>query len=950
MPGHTFFGKRQICYTDVTDFTDYQGIGLDPLYKRYESVMSIVKRVVPADYQHFLATPEYDENEDQIAWHINDWIETPQRLTELSGEKRAKYELIKAQTVKAYRESAMNLEGEDLQIYANAIKYINDDCIFCADGKVFLVAWGMTPDLMKHKVTGSVIHVEDVVARHTLTFNVGEHGQLAYKLDHTKLKEAGAVLTADDLPEIVADEGWEFTSWTPNPVGMTVNADMSFTAQYKEEELPPPIPPAAPVPPPFEEEEEQPKFFTCTFDAGDHGMLAGNPQIQKAMGTALSGEEIPLITPQRGWKFIGWDIAPIGLIVNGNQLFTAMYEQDLPWYKRLWSEIAAFFASHKFLKWLLWALLALLILFLVCFFLRSCFFEREINGVVPLKTVTMPDGSVNDDNGVIKNIGGKHGKLPKDDFVAAPAHNKDGSLVPIVKRPGVPNAIGNRLLLFLTDEKDNVDDLAKDFKKAYPGEDYWIIGYDRNVKFLVVQMPEKERDDMRKAINAKMPNHKFLAFDEEIYETRGTTSQASAPAGEAPGWHLNAIHAQQGWQITKGSPDVKIAIVDDGIDPAHPMFKDRITDAFNVYRKDNHLSQGEGHGTHTAGLAAGSADFLGSQGVAGVAPECKIMPVQVFDNKECPLSALVEGVMYAIHQKADVINVSIGPSYQGLNALPVETQALIAATQFQNVQQLWQRVCNLADNQKSIVVFAAGNDDIITSVPPANRIVQALAVTAVDHNLYPTDFTDYGPCSDISAPGRNITSAYPGGTYKSMDGTSMAAPIVSGAVALMKSVKKDLTVVQARNVLFRTGADVYGWVPPMVLLDRALQGVMSGNFNTPPAREIKGVPGGVNAGSAGSIYHLGGGSGIIDEMGVSDDDDQSNYYGIVRVVNGRPVIAGYGDVAVGDGTGTVVDPSYEGDNDDSDYYDDGSDYDYILRQIAEYERRIKELKKQLPNN
>lgn len=72
------------------------------------------------------------------------------------------------------------------------------------------------------------------------------------------------------------------------------------------------------------------------------------------------------------------------------------------------------------------------------------------------------------------------------------------------------------------------------------------------------------------------------------------------------------------------------------------------------------------------------------------------MPIQVFDNKQCPLSALIAGVMYALHHDADVVNISIGPSFKGLNVLPVEQQAEIAKTQFQNVAFLWARVCKLA--------------------------------------------------------------------------------------------------------------------------------------------------------------------------------------------------------------------------------------------------------------
>ena len=111
MAGHSFFGKQKLCYTEVSDFTDYQGIGHDPMYKRYDSVFSVVKRVIPINLQHFLATPEYMDDEDQICWHIEKWQQHPTRLSELSGAEYDKYKSILDDTVKIYKFSIMNLNG-----------------------------------------------------------------------------------------------------------------------------------------------------------------------------------------------------------------------------------------------------------------------------------------------------------------------------------------------------------------------------------------------------------------------------------------------------------------------------------------------------------------------------------------------------------------------------------------------------------------------------------------------------------------------------------------------------------------------------------------------------------------------------------------------------------------------------------------------------------------------
>ena len=94
-------------------------------------------------------------------------------------------------------------------------------------------------------------------------------------------------------------------------------------------------------------------------------------------------------------------------------------------------------------------------------------------------------------------------------------------------------------------------------------------------------------------------------FDEEVYELNGYVSNST----EDIGWHLDAIHLKQGWSYTKGNPNIKVAIVDDGIQSSHPMFEGRIVDAYNVFTQNNSLSLGVGHGTHTAGLAVGSDKF-----------------------------------------------------------------------------------------------------------------------------------------------------------------------------------------------------------------------------------------------------------------------------------------------------------------------------------------------------
>lgn len=896
MDRHTFKGKERVCTTDLIEFTDFQGIHKDPLYKRYPGVASVIQRLVALPYTDFLAQPDYREDEGVINWYIPKWGETPERLTELAGERREHYMQIKDNALKAYRDAFNDANGEDLDILGGVLKYINDDFIFCTDDRVYVVAWGMTPNPTRHIPVGSLVYNTPDKFNHRVVFNSGDHGVLS--TGHTTkgiLVGEGQTLEPNELPPIKASEGYEFAGWSPDPLMTPITDTTEFTALYTE---------VTPVvePPEVPTREEEPDID-------------------------VSGPSVPPVPP----------VPPEMPTELPQQVPIDPRPPRLPWYKRLW----AWFKRQGWLKWVILALL-LAILFLVLFgLLRGCKgCRRQINGVVPIERKVLAPGDTIDDIGFAKPLPIVDGRLPEPPLIAAPIRGEDGKMPTIVREPGVPSYMAGRLMVFLIDENDDVDKFADDFKKAYPGSDYSIIGYDRYVKSLTLSVPEEERANLRETMEQRIPNHNFLVFDEEIYELNGHLSETT---NATPGWHLKAVNAQEGWAITKGSPQVVIAIVDDGIDPSHPMFEGRIKDAYNVFTRNNHLSSGQGHGTHTAGLAAGSLAYL-DRGAAGIAPDCMIMPVQVCQDNMIPLSALVSGIMYSVHQGADVINVSIGPNFPGLNALPVSTQEEIAQTRFKNIEQLWKRVSTIVANKKSILIFAAGNDDIISAIPPENRNGVAMAIGAVDQLLMPTEFTNYGPCTDISAPGTEILSSYPGGNLMSMSGTSMSAPIISGTVALMKTLDPQITVEQAFNVLYKTGKDVYGYMPPMVQVNLALDAVKRKDYSKPEPRPIHPVPT-TEMPEISEIYPGGPPNAIVIPVGESTFPVPGGAYTGPTPVNGRviiddtPVAGTVPDYGEGPGRtpGQVI-PA------------EGDDYEEIRRLIEEYKQKIVELEKQLPEN
>lgn len=890
----TVKGKTRLCQSTLSDFNIEQVNGSPFYNRYVEFLRVFKKHMKELNPDVVFAQPIENSSKGTIDWYIPESNDTPITLSELrksDEESYKQYSAICNDVIgKLKNISASIANTQEKEYFDCAIKSLGKDYVedvsYCHDGYVTFVTWGMsmrkgrsintviTDDIKEHRVHkvtfiiqgngtlegkssilrkhGHILQVKEIptvkpanhcnftewlptapqgkeviadvtytaICKRTDDFNVEFVPSEGGSLDGNTILslKVGQALEESMIPIPVANDGYAFKEWSPNiTFGVEPENDLKYTAVFEKTtsdiHVPPVVPPI-------------PNSYHVSFVAGDHGSINGQDTFDVNDGETIPESRIPKVEPKKGYTFTGWD-KPIGNPITGNTTYNAVYKKE-PWWKRFWLLLWGDGCLTKgCLTWLLRLLLFLLLALLLWWLLRSCVgcSHHAVNGVAPLDTITRSDGKVVDDNGYTHPITGSDGRLPDGDGVVAPVQGEGGTDVPIIRQPGVPNTIANRLFLFMENENDNVEALAEDFKKAYPDDKYSIIGYDKEVKLLVIQIPENERDEIRETINSKIPNHKFLVFDEEIYELNGYISSST----EDKGWHLNAIHLKQGWSYTKGSPKVRVAVVDDGIQADHPMFKDRIADAYNVFTQNNQLSKGEGHGTHTAGLAVGSADYY-SQGASGVAPNCTLIPIQVFDNKQCPLSALVAGVMYAIHHEADVVNISIGPSFQGLNVLPVEQQNEIANTQFGNVALLWARVCKIAAQKRCILVFAAGNDDILTSIPPENRNASSIVVTAVDKRLYPTVFTNYGPCSDISAPGKNIYSSFPQSSFQSCDGTSMAAPIVTGTVALMKSLKKDLTVEQARNALYSTGEIVYGWIPPMVLVDKALDATKKGNF------------------------------------------------------------------------------------------------------------------------
>lgn len=591
--------------------------------------------------------------------------------------------------------------------------------------------------------------------------------------------------------------------------------------------------------PPTEVPQTLPKnSFTIRFNAGEGGNLNGQSEYSRYDGDFVSESEVPQVEAKDGYEFTGWDENPNSYGVSGDKEFTAQYRkipvvppippEKFPWWKLFW----LWFTGKGCLKWLLWLLLALLLLLLFWWLFRSC--DRLPVGGGALgdndSTWLREDPSRGHKGGIydpynpyqpVPTPPGYEDVLPPEQGVLPPIGD-DTEII-----PGNPSIIANRLNVLMENADKSILDLAKDFKIKYPGEKYKVVYYDDVVKRMQIEIPKEERENLKQVIPGQFaPEYELFVFDEALFEGRHTPNDP-AFSDQNKVWYLNTIKATQAWDITRGSDKITVAIVDNGFNLKHPELNSKVIQPYNVWlRSDEIFPQSVDHGTHVAGTALAIAD--NGKGISGIAPNCKFMPVQVADKSGLmTTTSVLDGILYALYQGADVINVSLGSQFTGLSQFPESAQQDLIRNHFKEEERLWREVMRIAASHNSTIVVAAGNDNVLAGIDALQRPELFITVSATDknNNVNKASFSNYGEYSTISAPGVGIYSSVGKNDYQVMDGTSMAAPIVAGAVALMKSLNDTITTKQIICILRGTGLETQGDIGKLIQLDKALEKV-----------------------------------------------------------------------------------------------------------------------------
>lgn len=230
------------------------------------------------------------------------------------------------------------------------------------------------------------------------------------------------------------------------------------------------------------------------------------------------------------------------------------------------------------------------------------------------------------------------------------------------------------------------------------------------------------------------------------------------------GWTRDAdIDAFEAWDVTRGSRDVPVAVLDTGVSPSHEDLPEA-AETVN-FSKSPTPDDVYGHGTHVAGTVAARTDN-GRTGVAGTCPRCTLYNVKVLDDSgNGSYSSVAKGVRWAANHGAKVINMSLaGTGY--------------SRTLKEAVDHAW--------GEGAVLVAAAGNErSSVANYPAAYRNV--IAVAATDHYDRKAGFSNRGSWVDVAAPGVGILSTTEDGRYGRKSGTSMATPHVAGMAGLVWS-------------------------------------------------------------------------------------------------------------------------------------------------------------------
>ena len=250
-------------------------------------------------------------------------------------------------------------------------------------------------------------------------------------------------------------------------------------------------------------------------------------------------------------------------------------------------------------------------------------------------------------------------------------------------------------------------------------------------------------------------------------------------------WNLPITGTLEGWELSKGSGETIIAVLDTGVDLDHPDLRDRLTGGLNLVNREAAPYDDVGHGTHVAGIIAASVN--NAEGIAGMTWYGQVMPVKVLDSTGAGSAySVAQGIIWATDNGAKVINMSLG-NY-------ADAQFLHDAVKY-------------AYERDVVLVAASGNDNTEQPGYPA-AYPEVFAIGATDTTKNRAAFSNYGDYIDAAAPGVSIASTYPQNQYAALSGTSMASPHAAALAGLIRAYNPLLKNTEVMDIMRNTAVDL----------------------------------------------------------------------------------------------------------------------------------------------
>jgi subtilisin family serine protease len=352
-----------------------------------------------------------------------------------------------------------------------------------------------------------------------------------------------------------------------------------------------------------------------------------------------------------------------------------------------------------------------------------------------------------------------------------------------------------------------------------------------------VQVPLNESAGAQDRLKGQ-PGIQFVEANRRYHLTEPVSIAAAADPDVLPAlrdlpdaplsWNLKQAGIDAAWGLTRGLRSLKVAVIDSGVDPDHPDLHDHLLPLIDLWEETEgsdtlHTTtgtlsfdgkDGNGHGTHVAGILAGTLDR--ETGIGGVAPGVTIQPIKATDYEgNTSAYTLAKAIARAVAEGCKVINISIGGPPDAAEG------------------KFLQQTVEFAIGKGIVIVAATGNESDRRAGKVAPVAIPAaypgvIAVSAVTDKDKVANYANGGPETTVAAPGgggnrregQRIRSTWPtyttfegmkasiDGPYAELAGTSMACPHVAGAAALLLSREPQLTPAQVKVRLAATAVDI----------------------------------------------------------------------------------------------------------------------------------------------